>query len=425
MRQSASSATELEISDYEYFRMLGYPKGHLPEGRAREIADATRAWYAENGLPWTYRRELAVGWDDETLLLDGVSFPSPQLATYFREHAVTRAFGVVANPGSALPARAHEHWQGGRPDEYFFAEVYGTAVAERLFAEVTQPICKIACAEGAVPLEHYLPGYGGWDIAEQPALHQLIFKHPEAAPPEPIEVLASGMPRPKKVMLAIAPIAPEAPVFRHDPSLVPCGGCSLEACPVRLAPYQHAPSPASPAFRATSFPPLREAAPTSTMEIPLTQDAAYTVNRRALRKWTEERVRLDPREDGGWNALFRFDGSTCSNLGHPLAFDYRVEIGPLAEGLVIRQTECIPAEGEEGHQQMCAYLKNADAIMTRIAEPPPLVGTSLDSVLTWKRTVKQSGCYCDAGSRAHKWGLALESIHYALVQKLIHQGAFA
>jgi len=54
--------------------------------------------------------------------------------------------------------------------------------------------------------------------------------------------------------------------------------------------------------------------------------------------------------------------------------------------------------------------------MTRIAEPPPVVGQSLDAVLTWERETRQSGCYCDATSRAHKWGLALETLHYALHQ---------
>jgi len=29
-------------------------------------------------------------------------------------------------------------------------------------------------------------------------------------------------------------------------------------------------------------------------------------------------------------------------------------------------------------------------------------------------TVSSTGCYCDEASRAHKWGLVLETIHYAL-----------
>jgi hypothetical protein len=41
----------------------------------------------------------------------------------------------------------------------------------------------------------------------------------------------------------------------------------------------------------------------------------------------------------------------------------------------------------------------------------------LDTVLSWQREVSAAGCYCDSSSRDHKWGLVLETIHYALVQK--------
>jgi hypothetical protein len=37
-------------------------------------------------------------------------------------------------------------------------------------------------------------------------------------------------------------------------------------------------------------------------------------------------------------------------------------------------------------------------------------------VLTWTRVAAPAGCHCTADSRAHKWGLALEAIHYALSQ---------
>jgi hypothetical protein len=29
-------------------------------------------------------------------------------------------------------------------------------------------------------------------------------------------------------------------------------------------------------------------------------------------------------------------------------------------------------------------------------------------------------CYCEPKSRQHKWGLVLETIHFALVQKQLH-----
>ena len=51
-------------------------------------------------------------------------------------------------------------------------------------------------------LPHYSPGYPEWDIAEQPRLFELL-KLGAAKTPCAIEVLESGMLRPKKSLLAV------------------------------------------------------------------------------------------------------------------------------------------------------------------------------------------------------------------------------
>jgi hypothetical protein len=142
----------------------------------------------------------------------------------------------------------------------------------------------------------------------------------------------------------------------------------------------------------------------------------YSVNARALAKWARERVRLEPRADGTTRASFRYDGTTCTNLGRPLAFDYTVTLGPAAEGFPIHESDCGPAAGDEGHRTMCAFLADSDALMHAIATEKPLLGRPLADVLGWTRTSAPAGCHCDAASRAHKWGLALEAIHFALQQ---------
>jgi hypothetical protein len=55
--------------------------------------------------------------------------------------------------------------------------------------------------------------------------------------------------------------------------------------------------------------------------------------------------------------------------------------------------------------------------MRAIATEKPLLGRPLGDVLSWKRDAARAGCHCDAASRAHKWGLALEAIHFALAQR--------
>jgi hypothetical protein len=65
---------------------------------------------------------------------------------------------------------------------------------------------------------------------------------------------------------------------------------------------------------------------------------------------------------------------------------------------------------------MCSYLEDAEGIMRAITGEQPLLGHPLDAVLQWPRGRGVAGCYCAAPSREHKWGLALETLHYALSQ---------
>jgi hypothetical protein len=55
--------------------------------------------------------------------------------------------------------------------------------------------------------------------------------------------------------------------------------------------------------------------------------------------------------------------------------------------------------------------------MSAIDNEKPLLGQRLNAVLEWRREPNGAGCYCEPQSRNHKWGLVLETIHYALVQK--------
>jgi hypothetical protein len=63
---------------------------------------------------------------------------------------------------------------------------------------------------------------------------------------------------------------------------------------------------------------------------------------------------------------------------------------------------------------MCQFVANPAPLMEAIAQEKPLLGQPLQQALAWRRPSAPAGCYCDAASRAHKWGLVLETIHYAL-----------
>ena len=126
---------------------------------------------------------------------------------------------------------------------------------------------------------------------------------------------------------------------------------------------------------------------------------------------------MRPCEDGSLDIVFRYDGTTCTNMGRPLAFTYSVKLGPRAEGYPILEQRCAPVAGDTGHMAMCKYVEDSARLMAAIESEKPLNGQRLDAVLSWRREPNGAGCYCDAASRNHKWGLVLETIHYALVQK--------
>ena len=149
---------------------------------------------------------------------------------------------------------------------------------------------------------------------------------------------------------------------------------------------------------------------------PLTQEAKYSVNYRALRKWSQERLALKTLPDGSIEAQFRYDGTTCSNMGQPLQFLYHIKLSPPADGYRIVEANCTPAPNDTGHTQQCEYLNDAIGLMGSIANEKPLLGRSLNDVLAWERAANPSGCYCDIERRMHKWGLVFEVIHHALVQ---------
>ena len=135
----------------------------------------------------------------------------------------------------------------------------------------------------------------------------------------------------------------------------------------------------------------------------LDENAVYSINPKALRKWTSISAYISFKEDGAIEARFRYD-VTPAPYGPALAFDYIITLGPARERFPILSAHCSPAPGDFGYQSMCAYLKDAEALMAAIENPCHLLGRPLNDVLSWQRVACPSGCYCDE-SRTHKWGL--------------------
>jgi len=390
----------------EYVRLLGYPRGRVLEGRALELADWARDWYASNGRPWFYARQAeSLEVSGDSIHIDGVSFTSKRLRSTLEQAQAHSLILVAVGAGSEAEQEAARRWEEEKPDEYFFLEIFASAVVEHLATVTGARLCDWAEQHDMAVLPHLSPGYSEWNVAEQLRLLELLKRTREVQFPSPVEVFDTGMLRPKKTLLAVFGLTRHTDQLRRLTDLVPCENCSFGPCQYRRAPYRRAPR-----SRVGQLP---------VRIVALDQHAEYSVNRRALSRWAEERLSMNINEDGSLEALFRYDGTTCTNMGRPLTFNYNLKLGPRSEGYPILEQRCVPAEGDTGHTAMCQYVENPEGLMADIDLEKPLRGERLNAVLSWQRKPSAAGCYCEASSREHKWGLVLETVHYALAQKEI------
>jgi len=400
----------VRVEPAEYARLLGYPRGHVLEGRAAALAGEAEAWYAGHGRPWIYARHVDdVAIEGGGVRLEAEFFASPRLRRAFADADAHGAVLVAVGAGEELEAEAGQRWRDEKPDEYFFLEVYGSAVVEHLVMLAGARLCGWAEQHGLAVLPHDSPGYPEWDIADQRRLHAMLTAPGEALP-APLTVLESGALKPKKSLIAVFGLTRHVERFAHLRDLVPCERCAFTPCQYRRAAYRFG----APRTTARAF---DEPADAGGEDGPrLDTAAAYTVNARALRRWAAERLTLTPRADGSTDALFRYEGTTCSNMGHPLRFEYHVRLGPRRDGYPIAAQRCVPAADDTGTTRMCNYQGMGDALVELIDTDAPLAGQPISAVIGWHRPMSVAGCYCDDASRIHKWGLVLETIHYALAR---------
>jgi len=402
--------SSLNVLDEEYVRLLGYPRGWVLEGRPRELANWAQDWFAKHGMPWMYARqaekfEIA----GDSIFIDEMQFSSQRLKSTLQDAEAYGIILVAVGAGPEAEEEALQRWKDEKPDEYFFLEVYASAVVEHLTMLVGAQLCDWAERRQMAVLPHYSPGYPEWDVAEQPRFLELLRRTRSQSFPSPVEVFDSGMLRPKKTLLAAFGLTRHKERLHILANLIPCERCSFGPCQYRRAPYRRAPR--------TAEKQVQLSAPV------IDRNAKYRTNKKALQRWAQERLTLRDQPDGTVDAVFQYDGTTCTNMGRPLSFLYSMKLGPRAEGYPIREQQCSPAAGDDGYTHMCGFTSDADALMGAIAREKPLNGERLDAVLAWKHEPSGAGCYCEATSRDHKWRIVLETIHFALVQRELAEDA--
>ena len=202
-------------------------------------------------------------------------------------------------------------------------------------------------------LPHYSPGYPEWAIDEQRGLPHFTTGRASRCRPScwkgpglghaASEEVAAGRLRPDEAHGSRA--APDR--ARRLRELLVSDGAQDRRSPYRRAPQSTNPelvaigAARAPDSRAESPCPRSTDTPT-TRSTPKRSSAGAT----SACRWSAD-------SDGTVDAVFRYEGTTCTNMGRPLRFQYRVTLGPPEEGFPIREQGCAPSDGDEGHTYMC------------------------------------------------------------------------
>lgn len=237
-RSPSGAEAAARVSDAEFARLLLVPRGRLAEGLLRERAEAARAWYALRGRPLLLARRAALARCEAggVALEGGGWLPGAAFAERLRAAGGRGLFAVLASAGPEVDEASAAAWAEGRPDDGFFLERFGVAVAEELLRGAAVALCREAEAAGETLLPPLSPGCGDWELAAQAPLWSLLAG--DAALLPPVELLASGQLRPKaSILAALGVVTPAAGSAAASPREA-CRRCDLQGCAFRRAAYR-------------------------------------------------------------------------------------------------------------------------------------------------------------------------------------------
>lgn len=224
------------VSDREYARLLGWPRERAFEDLVAERASAARAWYAAHGEPWVAMRqvELASVEPNAVTLTNGAVFHGTAFASRVRDGEARALVALALTAGAAVEAEARRLWSDGRPDESYFLDRFGAAIAEELLRWASVWVCRDAESRGETVLFHLSPGCGGWPFEEQPTLMGLLANGGNQL--GRVTMLESGGLVPSHSLLAVLALTRRqvAPRAASDA----CRSCDLTRCAFRRAPFR-------------------------------------------------------------------------------------------------------------------------------------------------------------------------------------------
>jgi hypothetical protein len=387
------------VSEAEFHRLLGYPKGSLPTDEVLAAAQTARDWFQNNARPWVSVREIGISkiHGHTVELADNEVLHGRALAQRLHQVEADRMVVLAASAGPEVDEKVKTLWNEGHVDESYCMNAYASAVVEQMVRETGIGLCDQYEPLGISVLSHISPGYTGWDLDDQVTLLKLIKSEMNG----PLEALPSKMLVPQKSLLAVFGLTPRIDLAAKFTELTPCVTCDLSACNFRRAPY-------GASSEATILP--------DTIVESTPQTYTYTFPVKALARWTKNYLKVFPRADGGLLAHFHYEGSTCHTGGLPFEIVYEIVLNSAAQGYRVQSLTCNPPQEDQRYRSMCAFQREQD-FEIKMRETPPVKDWYFKEVLQWTPLTHPAGCLCDQMNREHKWLMVLQTLHFALFQE--------
>ena len=140
------------------------------------------------------------------------------------------------------------------------------------------------------------------------------------------------------------------------------------------------------------------------------------IDPKALRKWASNDLDVQKNQDGSYDFLFRYEGSSCRNGGKAFPAEIRVCLSPADDGdwRIKDFAIIVPPAGREGWEATCIFGEIGKDSVRRMGTSVPFRGQSLDEVLASDVALNHAGCFCSPAHVNHKALLALWTIKWWL-----------
>ena len=222
------SDVPLAIDPDEVLRFQGYQRGiDVPGPDVLGLLDEALAighalMEPRAVIRWTPVREQTA----DRLVLDGTAVSIPGITRSWG--AVTEVAGAVVTIGDALERRVADLWQARELPLAAMLDSVGSGAVESLAELVNDVLCQQGIARGLRVTNRISPGYGGWDVAEQPRLFGLV-------PGGAVDVRLNDacFMTPEKSITLLVGAGADA---RVDHDFSQCGRCWMAGCAYRRVP---------------------------------------------------------------------------------------------------------------------------------------------------------------------------------------------